>query len=75
MKLFCLEYPSDFADSESHNRLMENIGDLRWRQVADGVFFIFSDLDEADLAAKLFEDIPAMYAAMLFSLGEAVPRP
>jgi hypothetical protein len=75
MKLYVLIYPSDFSDTESHNQLMENIGDLQWKPLTGGAGFMVTDIDQPTLAKTLFANVDSSYHAMLFLVGDRVSTP
>jgi hypothetical protein len=75
MNIYCIIYPSDFSDTESHNQLWDNIGEMRWKQIADGVIFVFSTLRKIDLAKVLFKGVSPEYCAAVFLVGQATVSP
>ena len=83
MKTYCIIYPFGYSHPESRtkewcdsiNSLTRNFHSLECRKIADGVSFIFSDLEEFDLAMIVFKDVASDYPTKLFLIATSAITP
>jgi hypothetical protein len=75
MKVYCIIYPNDCSDPESHNQMWDNIGELRCRRSNDGAVIVLSDLSEAEFAKRIFAGVSPDYDAIAFLVANSTMRP
>lgn len=75
MRVYCIIYPKDFSDPESHNQMWNNIGELSCRRSDNGEIIVLSDLSEAEFAKRIFAGVSPEYDAVSFLVANSTMSP